>query len=134
MAARQTWEPARRVALGLIGGYILARRFRRARVAIVVGVGLAAVGVALFAWGSNAPAATQAAATPTALAAPLARERVLLTAAGVAAIDVAPGCRRSRVTVLILGGTPARRDVVTLPTRRCPGVRLLLTAGLAQAP
>jgi hypothetical protein len=131
VAARVAWEPTRRIALGLVGSRLLDGRFRDARIAIVSGVALAALGVGLFAWGSNAPASDSDA--PVALGQAPVRERVQLTRAGLDALAPTRGCTRTPLTVLAIGGSEGRREVVTVPTRGCRSVRFVLTASLGTA-
>ncbi|MEA2219650.1 MAG: hypothetical protein QOJ35_2276 [Solirubrobacteraceae bacterium] len=128
LAERAGWEPPRRLALALVGSRLLDRRFERARFAIVAGVALAACGVGLFAWGSHAPASASDA--PVALGQVPVRERLHLSAAGVAALAPARGCRRPDLTVLAIGGTEGNREVVTVPTRDCRSIRFVLTPAI----
>lgn len=127
-AEREAWEPHKRVAVKLVGSHLLAQRFRHATVGMIGGFGLAAIGVALFAWGSNPPKSETEA--PVVLEQAPVRQRVQLTPAGVAALADARRCRSSRLTVLAIGGKEGSREVVTVPAGRCRSVRFVLTPGL----
>jgi hypothetical protein len=56
-AAFATMREKKKVALVHVGTELLRDRFDRARVAIVTGAVLVAIGLGLFAWGANPPAA-----------------------------------------------------------------------------
>lgn len=129
LAARAAWEPARSTALALVGSRLLERRFRVARVAVVVGVACAAAGVGLFAWGANTPKSVTVRHAVALGQAPV-RLRVALTPAGVGGLAAARACRRSTLTVLSIGGDPGHSEVVTVPTRGCRSVRFVLTPAL----
>lgn len=130
-ADRAAWELQKRTALKVVGSRILAKRFDDARVAILAGVGIAAVGVALFAWGTNAPKAESDA--PVVLGAAPVQERVRLTEAGVDALEDARSCRTRSLTALAIADSSGNREVVTVPTAHCQSVRFVLTPSLGTA-
>lgn len=133
-AAQEEWAKMRekkRVALVHVGTELLRIRFDDARRAIVTGAVLVAVGLGLFAWGANPPAA------PVKPAVSLGAAPVQLTAhltpAGVAALAAPRGCKTTDVTLLQIGGKPEAREVLVAPAPGCTSVRFVLTPELGTA-
>jgi hypothetical protein len=107
----------------------LWERYKSARYAVLAGIALAAAGMAAFAWGANPPDHEKK-AEPVALGqAPLSLH-LHLTDAGVAALKDARKCETTDLTVLSIGGSADKREVVTVPTAACKTVRFVLTPEL----
>ena len=123
-----------RRVLTVMGTALLAKRFKDARIAIMWGVALAGIGLALFVWGTNPPKPEKTAAPPNV---PLGRAPVVmyvrLKAAGVAALAPARKCRSYGVPALQVGGTAAVPEVVTLPNGLCRTIRFVVTPSLGVA-
>lgn len=129
---RDEWEKSKGLALTAIGSELLWRRYERARMAVIWAIALITIGVVAFAWGANPPE-DEKEKPPVALGqAPLLLD-LTLTAAGVDALKKARGCATSDLQVLSIAGTPAEREVVTVPAGRCKAVRFVLTPELGTA-
>jgi hypothetical protein len=132
VATRQKWEDTWQDALTLIGSEFLWKRYKTARIAVVVAIFLVLGGVVAFAWGANPPDKANEETAVTLGQAPLLLD-VHLTPAGVTALADARGCKTAELAVLSVAGDAAEREVVTVPMARCQTVRFVLTPGLGTA-
>lgn len=121
----------KRIALALVGSELLRDRFDQARFITVIGVLVAGIGLALFAWGSNPPATPEKPAVSLG-SAPV-RLAVQLAPDAVTALAKPRNCSDADLTVLQIGGTATAREVVSVPAGKCKAVRFVLTPALGTA-
>lgn len=131
LALWKEWENSKQAALTVVGSELLADRFRDARVAVLAGVGLATLGLGLFAWGANPPESESDA--PVALARAPVVLNITLTEAGVTALQESRNCTRKNFNALAIGGKEAAWEIVTLPGVACRSVRFILTPSIGSA-
>ncbi len=104
----------------------VAHRWRWARLWLILGGLIAAVGIGSFAWAANPPAdAAASSAEPNVLTSPQART-LHLTTAGQQALATELGCQQDTLHALQLGTTPAGPDLLVLRQGGCRAVRFVL--------
>lgn len=114
-----------------LGIYLaVTKRFKTARLALLLAALVATGAAALFAYCTNPPKATSSAATTTSevTAAPIVQ--VHLTSAGSQSLapELGTRCDLSRLRAVIVGGTTAAPELVTLPAPGCHARRFTLTS------
>jgi hypothetical protein len=114
-----------------LGIYLaVTRRFKTARLALLIAALVATAAAALFAYCANPPEATPSAAKMSSevTAAPIVR--VHLTSAGEQSLkpELGASCDLKRLRAAIVGGTTAKPQLVTLPEAGCHARTFTLTS------